>query len=135
MNKNIIEQYQCPGCINGDDTSCFKKKDIKKDISCKKHSAGTMIFGIGPIFLGLPTGFNRLGFQNNLNICIYENTNNGFGDKLNVFVWKYLDSYGNTLVRGLSPRINSPFLHIYVGNHISNIDCIEITDDDLNEMD
>jgi hypothetical protein len=134
MNKNIIEQYQCCGCIHGCDTSCYEK-DAADDVSCKRHSAGTIVTGIGLIFLGMPTGFNRLGYQNDLKICIYENINNGFGGKLNVFVWKYLDSCGNTLVRGFSPRINSPFLHIYIGDHISNIDCIEITDDDLNEMD
>lgn len=64
--KNAIEEYQCPGCTNGSNTSScalwaanddFQNDDNK---ACKAHSPGTFT-SVGPVFLGLPKGFNRLG--------------------------------------------------------------------------
>jgi len=56
-------------------------------------------------------------------------------DKFNVAVWKHLDGHGNTLVRGLMPRLNQPFVHIYEGDQRDKISCLEITQEDINEMD
>jgi hypothetical protein len=50
-------------------------------------------------------------------------------------VWKHLDKHGNTLVRGLMPRRNEPFLHIFLENCISQIHCLEISKDEIDEMD
>jgi len=136
MKKNVvnaIEEYQCPGCVCGYNVECYEKSE---DLACKKHCAGTTIIPVvGRIFLGMPKGFNRLGSIDDMVINIFENVEDGWGfDNLNVPVWKYLDGEGNTLVRGFSPRINKPFLHIYLGDHMKEIDCLDIKND-LNGMD
>ncbi len=133
---NAVIRYQCPGCVSGDGGSaafCYKKGNYQE---CLNHHYGTLSLGIGGIFLGLPKGFSRVG-ENNLNIIILNDLSewdSGY-DKFNIPVWKYLDMYGNTLVRGLSPRINKPFLHIILNDSIKEINCLEITDSDLKEMD
>lgn len=123
---NAVEEYQCQGCVGGSDISCYVKG---QDLACSKHVGGTTIMPyVGRIFLGLPTGFNRIGPVENWNLNIFEKVEDGWGfDALNVPVWKHIDEHGNTLVRGLCPRINRPFLHIFLGNHLSEIDCLEIT--------
>jgi hypothetical protein len=133
--KKVVEEYQCLGCVCGSNIDCYKKH--KHGIQCSKHIAGTMLMPhIGTIFLGLPTGFNRLGQTKETKISIFENFKDGWGyNKFNVPVWKHLDKYRNTLVRGISPRINMPWIHIFLGNVLSEIECLEITQEDINEMD
>lgn len=132
-NLEIVEEYQCAGCVCGSDTECYKKGE---NLECGKHVVGTTISGIGRIFLGLPIGFNRQGPIEDLKVCIFKSPKEGWGyNKFNVPVWKHLDEHGNTLVRGLSPRINWPFLHIFIGDHRDAINCIELTRSELDEMD
>ena len=68
------------------------------------------------------------------NTIFYEDNENYY-DMFNIPVWKYLDEHGNTLVRGIMPRRNEPFLHIYIGNCIDKINCLEITKQNIDEMD
>lgn len=140
MKKQIklaVEEYQCSGCISGNDTKCFEKSSHSE--ACGKHRAGTLITGIGKIFLGLPRGFNRLGVgfgsDNDMTLQIIEK----FGDwgpynHFNVPVWKYQKD-GHTLVRGLSPRTNRPFLHIYLEECADKIECFEVTEQLISEID
>jgi len=132
--KKMVEEYQCPGCVCGNDTSCYEKSD---NLACSKHVVGTVASGhVGKFFLGLPTGFCRLGFFEDMKIDIFKNISDGWGfDFLNVPVWKHLDKNGNTLVRGICPRINMPFIHIFIGNVLDEIDCFEITKTHLDGMD
>ena len=133
--KKTIEEYQCCGCVCGSDISCYEKSQSGGS-GCGKHVAGTIIFPIGHILLGMPRGFNRLGKQNDLYPEVFEKFEDGWGyNMFNEPVWKYLDKNGNTLVRGISPRTNTPFLHIFIGNHLDEINCREITEKNLNEMD
>jgi hypothetical protein len=138
MIPEAVKEYQCPGCVGGE--GCYKNDDWNtwinggKAVSCVNHAAGTILTSIGKILLGLPIGFNRLGPADKMPIQIFEEFHGGYG-KYNIPVWKYLDSKGNTIIRGISPRINYPFLHIIIGNHLNKIDCLEITDDDIAEMD
>lgn len=140
MNKNIkdaIEKYQCPGCTNGHNISCFQPSSTIGGVGCGAHSAGTFMSGIGKIFLGLPIGFNRLGHHNELQPVIFERFENS-GWEYNIFnipVWKHLTSEGHTLVRGIMPRRNEPFLHIYLENCIDKINCEEITEAQIKDMD
>jgi len=91
---------------------------------------------MGLFFLGLPAGFNRLGIAEDTRIHIYEKFEDGWGyDKYNVPVWKYLDENNNTIVRGICPRNNYPWIHIFLENCVEKIECIEITNDEMNEMD
>lgn len=137
--KKAIKEYQCSGCMNGHDpikSGCFKPCDT--GCGCGAHFAGTfMTGGIGKLFLGMPKGFNRLGKDEKMHPYIFENFQKDWGeyDKFNVPVWKYLDENGNTIVRGLQPRLNIPFIHIHLSDYRDKIDCMEITIDDINEMD
>jgi len=137
--KNAIKEIQCAGCVCGSDTSCYIKGSI--GVGCDKHAAGTIIFPIvGPIFLGLPKGFNRLGEFNRMKLYIFE-TFDDFKkydfeyDKYTIPVWKFLSKKGHTFIRGLQPRINEPFLHIVLTNCIDKIECLEITQSDIDGMD
>ena len=150
MNKKIeeaINEYQCPGCSVGpylkNGCSEFKKRAWSE--SCESHSAGTSIgISIG-IFLGMPTGFNRtgvgLGDKNRLGLDIFESFDSIWEkdgkpyDEFNVPVWKYLDEKGHTFVRGLSPRKNSPFLHVILENCMDRIDCYEVSEELIFKMD
>ena len=135
--KEAIEEYQCSGCVAGSDITCYNKGHWGS--GCSSHVAGTSVSNIGKIFLGMPIGFNRLGPDNDLTIQIYndfeEQDENWGYDKFNVPVWKFKDDLGNTLIRGLSPRRNQAFIHIILEDCIDNIRCVEITKEDVKEMD
>jgi len=134
--KNAVEEYQCSGCISGSDISCFKKNETG-GIGCGEHFSGTRILGIGKILLGMPKGFNRLGKEEDLKPNIYatyEDCDWQF-NIWNVPVWKHLDKNGNTLVRGVMPRRNQTFIHIFLENCIDKINCLEITQEQIDAMD
>lgn len=134
--KDAIEKYQCSGCISGCDISCFKTCDTGN--GCGAHYAGTYISNIGKILLGMPKGFNRLGEIADLKPYIFENfkdSDYGEYDKWNIPVWKYLSKDGHTFVRGMTPRLNKPFIHIYLEDCMSEINCLEITQEDIDYMD
>lgn len=139
MNENIekaIKNYQCSGCIGGPFPNCFKKDDT--GVGCGGHKAGTYVGGIGNIFLGMPKGFNRLGAAETLKLSVFEDFLKfdwGCYNKWNIPVWKYLNKDGHTLVRGLSPRVNSPFLHVFLEDCMDKIDCREITQEEIDAMD
>lgn len=135
--KDAIERYQCPGCITGSDISCFEKSDYGD--GCGKHRSGTMIGGAGKIFLGMPKGFNRLGVglggEENMKLRVFSRYEERLFDQWNVPTWKHLNEHGHTLVRGLMPRRNEPFLFVILENCIDKINCLEITDTDIQGMD
>lgn len=134
--KNAIEEYQCSGCVVGGDVSCFESNSLG-GVGCGKHMAGTIISSIGTILLGMPKGFNRLGSASYLKPNIYKTFEESEWkyDKWNIPTWKYLTKDGHTMVRGLSPRTNSTFIHIYLENCIDKINCLEITQADVDFMD
>lgn len=134
--KKSIEEYQCSGCISGCDISCFKPNKIA-GIGCGEHYAGTMATGIGSFFLGLPRGFNRKGEQKDLKPIIFDKFEDSTWeyDMWNIPTWKHLNENGHTLVRGMMPRRNENFLHIYLENCIDKINCLEITKEDIKGMD
>lgn len=137
IQQMMIETYQCPGCCIGGDVECV---ETGHNLECSRHVPGTIGGGIGIFFLGLPKGFCRLGVSvsENYKIHIFKNLESVWGkgyDKFNIAVWKHLDEHGNTLIRGLLPRINQPFIHIIIGDHVKKINCYEITKKDLTEMD
>jgi hypothetical protein len=134
--KKAIEEYQCSGCIAGHNTDCFEPCETGQ--GCGKHYAGTGVTGgIGKVFLGMPRGFNRLGEHVEMKPYLFESFLKDWGEynKFNIPVWKYLDKHGNTIVRGLQPRLNTPFIHVHLGDHRDEINCLEITENDLKDMD
>jgi len=136
--KKVVEQYQCSGCVFGHNTSCFESNP-NGGIGCGKHKAGTSAFFIGNFFLGMPKGFNRVGHNEKQVPRIYESFNdfpiNARFDKYNIPVWKYLSSDGHTFVRGIRPRLNEPFLYVFLEDCRASIDCLEITQADVDYMD
>ena len=132
--EESVREYQCNGCVSDSNRSdCFRQNHT--DLSCVNHTPGTMIPGIGTVFLGMPTGFNRLGEAQNVPIRIFGQFQPDEYDLYNIPVWKYLDANGNTLVRGISPRINNVWIHIYLEDCRDKIDCLEITKEDIESMD
>ncbi len=139
MNENIrlnIKDYQCLGCICDNDMSCFKGNQTG-GVGCGKHNAGTFVSNKGKVFLGMPTGFDRLGFAEKMKPNIYETfeSSDWYYNKWNVPVWKYKNEKGHTFVRGIMPRRNEPFIHIYLEDCLNKIDCLEITQADVDDMD
>lgn len=135
--KKAIEEYQCSGCVSGCDISCFKPND-NGGVGCGLHHAGTMIFpGIGNIYLGMPKGFNRLGEYTKMKPMVYETLESSEWEynKWNIPVWKYLNEKSHTIVRGICPRTNNPFIHIFLEDCMKDINCLEITQDDVDGMD
>ncbi len=130
--EKMVQEYQCPGCVSGPYPKCYKKDSDSS--ACEKHCSGTTFSHIGRIFLGMPKGFNRLGSCKTIRILIFDSPGKLY-DKFNIPVWKHLDKHGNTLVRGLSPRINWPWIHVFSGNFLNQIDCWIITQKDLDSMD
>lgn len=133
--RNAIKEYQCLGCIRGTFPDCFSE-DNNGGQGCGNHKAGTYISSIGNIFLGMPKGFNRLGNNESLRPNIYEKfeESDWAYDKFNIPVWKYLKD-GHTFVRGMMPRTNSSFIHIFLEDCRDKINCIEITPDVIDQMD
>lgn len=131
-----IKTYQVPGDI-GDFNS---KEYCVQEGGCgwADHHPATYVSNIGKIYLGMPKGFNRLGNINDMVLMIFENYDQYikfYTLPYNVPCWKYLDEYGNTLIRGLMPRVNRPYICVVLGNIIEKINCIEITIKDIEEMD
>ena len=56
-------------------------------------------------------------------------------DQFNVPVWKYLNEHGHTLVRGLSPRTNVPFIHVHLYDCMKDVNCMEVSQEMLDGMD
>jgi hypothetical protein len=133
--KDAVKEYQCCGCVGENVNKCYVVHQFG-GVGCGKHRAGTTMSFIGKIFLGLPNGFNRLGQHEDLVPKIYKTfPDSSEYDKWNVPVWKYLNEKGHTLIRGIMPRKNEPFLHIILEDCLDKIDCQEITQDDIDYMD
>lgn len=144
-----VKTYQCQGCVNGSHPFCYKKDTMGS--GCSAHCPGTIMLGVGHLFLGMEKGFNRIGpiQDGQMHIQIFTDakekivapnqcsafTSKGLYDNFNVPVWKYLDEHGNTLVRGLRPRLNVPFLHVFLWNALSEVHCLEVTRSMMDAMD
>lgn len=156
MHKYFADNYLCPGCSCGTDTSTcteFRANDtnplkIGYGFGCTNHAPGTLLNGYFKIMLGFPKGFCRIPSDycfaklcpKNNNPIEYvfsddfekDNINN---NKFVIPVWKYLDRLGNTIVKSLCPRINKVVVTVYYGDYMNKIYCFRITDQMMNEMD
>lgn len=132
----LIKEYQEPGALNDFDQENYKEQE--NAIGWDGHIAGTYMVPGGKMFLGMPKGFCRTGLYTDMKLMIFENYDQFYAYydlPYNVPVWKHLDKNGNTLVRGLCPRINTPFLAVIAGDCRDRIECIEITQLQIDEMD
>jgi hypothetical protein len=137
QHAKAIQEYQCTGCFTGPFPHCYKKSEKGEGIGCADHQPATIMGPAGLIFLGMPRGFCRLGGINaKLRLHIFPTFKEGWGYGIwNVPVWKYLSPAGHTMVRGLSPRNNFPFLHVYLEDCRDQINCLEVTQADVDYMD
>jgi len=88
----MINKFQCPGCVYGEDTeSCSEFNIVYK--SCGKHVIGTSLFPGGSFMLAMPKGFNKAGVDiygnsfNKVNIDFCADTDEILNDYLNVPMW------------------------------------------------
>ena len=125
IQKEMIEKFQCPGCISGSNTTCGSCKCEEIDnifFNCAAHYPGTREIGIGQLYLGLPKGFNKVGpiyfseidIRKN-NIRLFSNASNILSyDNLNIPVWA-MEEDGYLFVRVFLPRRGETYVDIIKG--------------------
>jgi hypothetical protein len=119
IQLEMIENFQCPGCILGGNTQCgsFDMLDDSGMVHCKKWRPSTFLGRVGRIVLGLPKGFTRTGsveFGDKpfTYIRLYESPEKMMKyDKFNVAVWA-MEQDGYLFVRCYSPRNNWLFVDV-----------------------
>ena len=131
--KEAIQMYQCPGCIYADATNCYERD---KGQGCSAHIAycdkGDKLMFYLP---GMPKGFNSIDCFNRTRIHIFQSLADGWEyNKFNIPLWKHRDDNGNVLVRGFSPLFNTAWIQIFLSDCLDDIDCIEITKADMEQM-
>ena len=121
--EEMIEKFQCPGCVVGSDTKCgsYKEKGYQR---CISHTCGTSMLtnaGIVPIYLGLPVGFCRLNNDSTVVLYTESDADKAFVyDLYNVPVWA-MELDGFLYVRVYSPRIDSCSLQVVEGGKMSSL--------------
>lgn len=138
--KEMIEEFQCPGCTLGMNVTCgrFDFTESATGCWCIGHSAGTMMtvpgMGIMKFALGLPIGFNRVGtiqtgFEDekdrnqrrstNIRLVVDPFKKESYDD-FNVPVWA-MEHEGYLFVRVMSPRINFNYVDVIKGGKFEEI--------------
>ena len=126
--KDLIEEFQCPGCVCGSDTDCkaFVFESLPNMFRCKAHVPGTTIAPGGRVSLGLPKGFNKVGLliemqsgDRSTNIRFMKDPLNEY-DHLNVPVWA-MEKDGFLFVRTMCPRLNYTYVDIIKNGKINTI--------------
>ena len=126
----MVERFQCPGCVCGGNTECGSYRFTEEERRCVGHVLGTMI-GLGnSIALGLPKGFNKPGLDfSNPNRIRARNTIDvrfwAFGeepgwDHLNVPVWA-MEQDGFLFVRTFAPRVNMSWVDVIEGGTLEMV--------------
>lgn len=126
--EQLVEQFQCPGCLHGSDTKCGKYKRLDDPGRCDSHVLGTLIFPlVGNVALGLPKGFNRAGWEFGsaeakprikLTVRLFPAGKVPEYDRFNVAVWA-MEQDGFLFVRAISPRINDSFVDVIEGGTLA----------------
>lgn len=115
MNKyQIVEKFQCPGCVVGSDTNCGKCSihpyGGRHGFRCRSHAAGTSSLAGGRFFLGLPKGFNK--DRNNPHILLFTHKDEKPEyDVLNIPVWFTMED-NFLIVKVFCPRINEIMIDV-----------------------
>ena len=128
--RDMVEQFVCPGCVAGGDTSCGSYKTTEYGGGCKSHVCGTSVLGLQPFALGLPKGFNKCAMagnsqhedqrQNTLLIRLWTKDKRPEWNKFNVPVWA-LAQDGFLFVRTLAPRIGKVAIDVIEGGSIDEV--------------
>lgn len=117
----MIDEFQCPGCLHGINTSdCSQFKLMSDPSGCTNHRPATFMSGAGKLALGLPKGFNRCGpidfsLPGVTFIRLYEKIEDHHGwDKFNIAVWA-MEKDGYLFVRTYLPRTNRTYVDVIKG--------------------
>lgn len=128
--EQMIEQFQCPGCVAGMDINCSSYEVDTSDPrcgGCVGHVLGTQI-GLGnPIALGLPKGFHkpatnwdvkppRRRFK--MRIRLWLKGSNPDWNHLNIAVW-VMEEDGFLFVRTFAPRVDMTGVDVIEGGTLS----------------
>jgi hypothetical protein len=131
--EEVITKFVCPGCVCGSSTNdtCYEPVTINWKGSgyyCKRHVCGTTAMPGGTFALGLPKGFNKVGYagnglldsqrNNTILIRCWLESNRPEWDDLNVAVWA-LEQDGFLFVRTYQPRINFAAVDIIENGELS----------------
>lgn len=141
MNKEqMVEKFQCPGCVCGSDLTCGKYHWDEAQNQCMGHVLGTMILGVGSFALGLPKGFDKPGrtnrdeLQNFMRIRLWPTGEQPVWNHLNVPVWA-LEQDGYLFVRTYAPRINTGWVDVIPGGTLTLVPQAINVADFYNEID
>lgn len=130
----IVEKYQCKGCVKGNGFGNCYMASSNDSISCNSHKTDTVEFLIGNIHPGLPIGFREFGDQKKLKVNIYSEFKNIY-DKKRIPIWKFLHENTNTIVKCISPESNSISIDIFTKNVLNDIkNCHEVDIEFLNSI-
>ena len=122
--KNLVEKFQCPGCVCGSNTKCGSYNYDSGEYRCVSHVLGTS-FGIGNLIaLGMPKGFNKPGFtedkkyaKNQMDIRLWEKGTFPNWNHSNIPVWA-MEKEGFLFVRTFAPRINFAWVDVIEGGSL-----------------
>ena len=135
--KEMIEKFQCPGCVCGMDTSCVKFYEDKawNYFCCEKHVPGTRINLAFSIMLGMPKGFNKVS-EAHMAYNVSDRRRNEADrimhvrlslketpqvwDNLNVPVWA-MEKDGYLFVRTFIPRVGLHFVDVIEGGSLAMV--------------
>lgn len=124
----MIEQFQCPGCVAGSDTKCGSYESMGYGYAtCKAHVLGTFVLGVGNFAIGLPKGFCKSGWIPNtdtslstMSIRCWVKGKKPEYDHFNVPVWA-LEKDGFLFVRVYLPRVNMTIVDIIEGGTLDMV--------------
>lgn len=150
VQKNMVHEFQCPGCVCGLNTESGCYEADGAGFFCQKHCAGTIAGGIGVINLGLPKGFNRIAYnrdrpdltEGDVQLTLADVKNKVDGSNvnnirlferpedmpeynfLNIPVWAY-ETVENgmevLIVRCYMPRVNYDFVDVILGGSLDQV--------------
>jgi hypothetical protein len=134
--KIMVATFQCPGCVNGEDTKCgkFKLHEIATGTShdggqrmvggfrCINHETSAVTMGGGKVNMGLPVPFARVQYRDgaqdevktNIRMHLKPVDYGTYWDVFNVPVWA-LEKDGYLFVRTYSPRTDQSYVDVITG--------------------
>lgn len=137
--KQMVEKFQCPGCVAGSDTNCGSYKPSEGiGAACEGHVLGTIFSGIGNIALGFPKGFCRPGYcrrerrtHSTMAIRLFTGGTYPEWDVFNVPVWAKIED-GFLFVRTFMPRVNGCFTDVIEGGTLDLVPtAIDVTNQEM----
>lgn len=122
--EQLVEQFQCLGCVCGSDITCGKYNYNPEERRCMSHVLKTMLGFGNCIALGIPKGFNKPGWtqegrsRNKIDVRLFSKGESPEWDYLNVPVWA-MEQDGFLFVRTFAPRINLCWVDVIEGGTLS----------------